>query len=230
MAFQIVKLLNPINMTISGTFNPMGAYDNATNYSVGDQVSYNGSSYIMFSDAAAGTLPTNTTYWGLVASKGDTGATGPQGNPTTVNGKSGASITLNIDDVAPTQSGNSGKVLKTDGTNATWQTDSNNGTWGSITGTLSDQTDLNSALGSKVDKNTAITGATKTKVTYDSKGLVTAGADATTADIADSTDKRYITDAQQTVLTNTSGTKTGDETTSTIKTKLGITTLSGSNT
>lgn len=79
MAFQIVKLLNPINMTISGTFNPMGAYDNATNYAVGDQVSYNGSSYIMFSDAAAGTVPTNTSYWGLVASKGDTGATGATG-------------------------------------------------------------------------------------------------------------------------------------------------------
>lgn len=46
--------------------------------------------------------------------------------------------------------------------------------------------------------NSAITGATKTKITYDSKGLVTSGADATTADIADSTDKRYQTDAQQT--------------------------------
>ena len=79
-------------------------------------------------------------------------------------------------------------------------------------------------------ENTAITGATKTKVTYDSKGLVTSGADATTADIADSTNKRYVTDAQATVIGNTSGTNTGDETTATIKTKLGITTLSGSNT
>jgi hypothetical protein len=48
--------------------------------------------------------------------------------------------------------------------------------------------------------NVAIVGATKTKITYDSKGLVTAGADATTADIADSTNKRYITDAQQSAL------------------------------
>jgi len=66
------------------------------------------------------------------------------------------------------------------------------------------------ALDSKVDENTAITGATKTKITYDSKGLVTAGADATTADIADSTNKRYVTDAQATVIGNTSGTNTGD--------------------
>ncbi len=78
--------------------------------------------------------------------------------------------------------------------------------------------------------NAAITGAAKTKITYDAKGLVTAGADATTADIAPSTDRNYVTDAQATVLSNTSGANTGDETDTTIKTKLGITTLSGSNT
>lgn len=57
----------------------------------------------------------------------------------------------------------------------------------------------------------AITGATKTKITYDSRGLVTAGADATTADIADSTNKRYVTDANLTVINNTSNTNTGDQ-------------------
>jgi hypothetical protein len=41
--------------------------------------------------------------------------------------------------------------------------------------------------------------------------LVTSGADATTSDIADSTDKRYVTDAQQVVIGNTSGTNTGDQ-------------------
>jgi hypothetical protein len=84
--------------------------------------------------------------------------------------------------------------------------------WGAITGTLASQTDLNTALGTKVTGNTAITGATKTKITYDSKGLVTSGADATTADIAASTDKNYVTDAQQTVITNTSGTNSGNQT------------------
>jgi hypothetical protein len=72
-----------------------------------------------------------------------------------------------------------------------------------------------------VASNAPITGATKTKITYDSKGLVTAGLDATTADIADSTDKRYVTDANLTVIGNTSGTNTGDETQSSILTKLG---------
>jgi hypothetical protein len=82
--------------------------------------------------------------------------------------------------------------------------------WGGITGTLSSQTDLQTALDGKVDENSAITGATKTKITFDAKGLVTSGADATTADIADSTDKRYVTDSQLTVIGNTSGTNTGD--------------------
>jgi hypothetical protein len=85
--------------------------------------------------------------------------------------------------------------------------------WGGVTGTLSNQTDLQTALDLKVDENAAITGATKTKITYDAKGLVTAGADATTADIADSTNKRYVTDAQSTVIGNTSGTNTGDNAT-----------------
>jgi hypothetical protein len=84
--------------------------------------------------------------------------------------------------------------------------------WGGITGTLSSQTDLQTALDNKVDENVPITGATKTKVTYDSKGLVTAGADATTADINDSLNRRYVTDAQLTVIGNTSGTNTGDQT------------------
>jgi hypothetical protein len=81
-----------------------------------------------------------------------------------------------------------------------------------------------------VASNSAITGATKTKITFDSKGLITTGSDATTADIAASTNKNYVTDAQLGVIGNTSGTNTGDETATGIRTKLGITTLSGSNT
>lgn len=41
---------------------------------------------------------------------------------------------------------------------------------------------LNTQIGTKLDKNTAITAATKTKITYDANGLVTAGADATASD------------------------------------------------
>jgi len=83
--------------------------------------------------------------------------------------------------------------------------------WGNITGTLANQLDLQNALDAKVDENAAIVAGTKTKITYDTKGLVTVGADATTADIADSVDKRYVTDADAIVIGNTSGTNTGDQ-------------------
>src|SRR5207249_3410571 len=76
---------------------------------------------------------------------------------------------------------------------------------------LASQKAVKTLSDTKVTANVGITGATKTKVTYDAKGLVTAGADATTADIADSTNKRYVTDAELTVITNTSGTNTGDQ-------------------
>lgn len=77
---------------------------------------------------------------------------------------------------------------------------------------IADVTGLTAALDARVAANGAITGATKTKITYDAKGLVTAGADATTADIADSSNKRYVTDSQLVVIGNTSGTNTGDQT------------------
>ena len=67
------------------------------------------------------------------------------------------------------------------------------------------------ALNSKVATNTAVTAGTKTKISYDAKGLVTNGVDATTADINDSTNRRYITDAQQVVLGNTVGFNNGDQ-------------------
>jgi hypothetical protein len=44
----------------------------------------------------------------------------------------------------------------------------------------------------------------------------------TASDIADSSNKRYVTDAQLTVIGNTSGTNTGDETQSSILAKLGL--------
>ena len=77
--------------------------------------------------------------------------------------------------------------------------------------TLSGSNTGDQDLSGLVVKNTAITGATKTKITYDSKGLVTSGADATTADIADSSNKRYVTDANLTTIGNQSGTNTGDQ-------------------
>lgn len=58
------------------------------------------------------------------------------------------------------------------------------------------------AISGKLTANSPITGATKTKITFGANGLVTAGVDATTADIAASTDKNYVTDAMLTDLQN----------------------------
>lgn len=55
-----------------------GTYSGATAYTVGDFVTYNGASYTCIANTT-GNLPTNATYWALVASKGDTGATGATG-------------------------------------------------------------------------------------------------------------------------------------------------------
>ncbi|MFT6816174.1 MAG: hypothetical protein ACJAZ3_002092, partial [Sphingobacteriales bacterium] len=67
-----------------------------------------------------------------------------------------------------------------------------------------------SSLGGVVS-NPAIVSQTNTKITYDSKGLVTSGTDATTNDISTSTNKNYVTDAHLTLIGNTSGTNTGDQ-------------------
>jgi hypothetical protein len=64
--------------------------------------------------------------------------------------------------------------------------------WGGVTGTLSNQTDLQTALDGKVDENSAITGATKTKITYDAKGLVTAGEDLAAGDLPTGIDASKI--------------------------------------
>jgi hypothetical protein len=92
--FKVVKLLdNPVVINLSGGIVPTGEYDPLTNYDLSDSVSYNGNSYIAI-QPTIGNLPTNVTYWQLLAqrgiqgiqgvqgpqgSKGDTGDTGPVG-------------------------------------------------------------------------------------------------------------------------------------------------------
>ena len=64
--------------TVSGNMLVWESYDNATEYEVGNKVSYNGSSYYCILEST-GNLPTDTTYWILIASKGDQGIQGIQG-------------------------------------------------------------------------------------------------------------------------------------------------------
>jgi hypothetical protein len=59
----------------------------------------------------------------------------------------------------PSQTGNSGKYLTTNGTSPSWAS-VNSAVWGNITGTLSNQTDLNTALGLKANTSSLGTLAT----------------------------------------------------------------------
>ena len=55
-----------------------GEYNNSTQYYIFDLVNYDGNSYFAKSNTL-GNLPTNTTYWQLIAEKGNTGSVGPTG-------------------------------------------------------------------------------------------------------------------------------------------------------
>lgn len=67
-----VYLLNQKDpVIVTGGLVPRGAYAAGTDYAVGDSVDYLGSSYVMFVDAAAGTVPTDTTKWQVLANKGE---------------------------------------------------------------------------------------------------------------------------------------------------------------
>lgn len=70
---------------------------------------------------------------------------------------------------------------------------------------------ITTAASTYVAKNAPITGATKTKITYNTDGLITSGADATTTDITEGTNK-YFTDARAvgSVLTGLSTTSSED--------------------
>jgi hypothetical protein len=71
------------------------------------------------------------------------------------------------------------------------------------------------ALSSDITLSASDVSAVPTTRTINSKAL-SSDVVLTTADVADSADKRYCTDAQKTVIGNTSGTNTGDQTSITI--------------
>ena len=71
-----------------GPTGPTGADGDVTwqgiwvsqNYVVNQAVEYNGASYVCKLNTVASEVPTNTTYWDVLAAKGDTGSTGPSGS------------------------------------------------------------------------------------------------------------------------------------------------------
>jgi hypothetical protein len=69
---------------------------------------------------------------------------------------------------------------------------------------------VSTQLGLKANKSTISPGI-GTKLTYNADGIITFGDVATTADIGEVSDKRYVTDSQHAALLGLSGTNTGDQ-------------------
>ena len=93
-------------------FNWKGAYNGSTAYSVDDVTSYNGSSYICIL-ASTGNLPTNTTYFQPMATKGTDGT-----NVGTTITTQGDILYRNASGLERLGAGTSGQYLKTQGTGA----------------------------------------------------------------------------------------------------------------
>lgn len=84
------------------------------------------STYVSLSGSYSNPTWITALAWSKITSTPTTlsgyGITDAVPNTRTVNGQAlSANVTLDIDDVAPTQTGNATKILTTDGTNATWQ-------------------------------------------------------------------------------------------------------------
>lgn len=70
--FGIPKGVDGVDGEDGLDINWRGVYDNSASYVVNDSVFYNGSSYICILNSS-GNLPTNTTYWNLMAQQGSAG-------------------------------------------------------------------------------------------------------------------------------------------------------------
>lgn len=73
---DLIAAANIPNIDIAGGLVWKGAYNGATDYTIGDAVSYLNESYVMYIDAVAGTLPTDGTKWQKIAAQGAKGNDG----------------------------------------------------------------------------------------------------------------------------------------------------------
>jgi len=194
-----------VSVDFTGVISYKGAYAGATDYAVGDSVDYLGSSYVMFADAVAGTLPTDTTYWQVLANKGNTGATGAD---STVAGPAGADgLTTSVNGVTQV----AGAITLT-------QDDIGDGTtYKQYSAT--EKTKLSGiATGAEVNVQSDWTQATDTTDDYikNKPTLGTAAAENIGAFApALGADDNYVTDTEKTVIGNTSNTNSGDNATNT---------------
>jgi len=188
-------------VTVGG--NTQTGYSVTTNVSFGSAVTANviagGAGPVGATGATGATGPTGTQ-----GPQGDTGATGPTGatGATGATGPTGATGATGPAGPGVAAGGTANQALtKNSGTDYDTGWDTIDKTWVGL-GNVDNTSDANkpvstaqqTALDAKVDENAAITGATKTKITYDAKGLVTAGADAASTDLSDSSGLARKTD------------------------------------
>lgn len=73
---QLLQAINTLQDLGKVAYFNKGAYNSETTYEINDVVTYQGSSYVSLGNNNQGNLPTNATYWSVVALKGDKGDTG----------------------------------------------------------------------------------------------------------------------------------------------------------
>lgn len=82
--------------------------------------------------------------------------------------------------------------------------------WGQITGNLQDQSDLYSYISSRVISNPLISSGTYTKISFDSKGLVTGGTNASTDDIIEGSNQYFTLQKARYSITLTKNGSSGE--------------------
>jgi len=73
---QLLQAINTLQDLGKVAYFNKGAYNSETTYELNDVVTYGGGSYVSMVNENRGNLPTNITYWNVVAEKGNTGETG----------------------------------------------------------------------------------------------------------------------------------------------------------
>ena len=71
--------IGPVGATGATGMTWKGLWDIATSYNSRDTINYNGTSYVSIASSNIGVVPTNTSFWAVLAQKGDLGPVGVQG-------------------------------------------------------------------------------------------------------------------------------------------------------